>query len=360
MFLVLASAYIVGSCAVSKSSGTTGALAARDLEVYGRHYLNDNQELALVSSAAHFGFSFRGNVCSLYVSLPAGSSHNYLQYELNGKYQKRVRIDGSQPLVIRTGGTGRQELWIYKATEAHTGDILIQSVSADGARSLESRSPVLIEFIGNSITCGAAADTSEVPCGRGAYHDQHNAYMAYGPRVARAIGAEFMLSSVSGIGVYRNWNSDGPVMPEVYEQLNFRERSSRPWDFGSRQPAVVCVALGTNDFSNGDGKQLRLPFDSMAFTTGYIRFVQRLKYLYPRARIALLSSPMLHGNRDALLRTCLQRIKATINQQFPDNGVRLFFFAPMQARGCTGHPSVEDHAILADQLLPFMRMQLDR
>ena len=46
----------------------------------------------------------------------------------------------------------------------------------------------LIEFIGNSITCGAAADVSEVPCGSGVDYDQHNAYYAYGPRVARMLG----------------------------------------------------------------------------------------------------------------------------------------------------------------------------
>ncbi|MCU7550204.1 hypothetical protein OCK74_13865 [Chitinophagaceae bacterium LB-8] len=27
----------------------------------------------------------------------------------------------------------------------------------------------------------------------------------------------------SGIGVYRNWNSDGPTMPQVYEAAIFQE-----------------------------------------------------------------------------------------------------------------------------------------
>ncbi len=33
--------------------------------------------------------------------------------------------------------------------------------------------------------------------------------------------------------------------------------------------------------------------------------------------------------------------------------VALYFFQPMNARGCTGHPSVEDHEILAKELIPF-------
>src|SRR5687768_664669 len=201
--LILAVGVNIGSCAVSKGSSRS-MLSARDVTIYGRYYMNDGGQLALVSAAAHFGFSFSGTVCSLYVSLPAGSSHNYLQYELDGHYEKRIRIEGKGPVLINANSPGKHTVWIYKATEAHTGDILIEKVEGDGIRPLKSKSAPLIEFIGNSITCGAAADTSEVPCGSGAYHDQHNAYQAYGPRVARALGTEFMLSSVSGIGMYRN------------------------------------------------------------------------------------------------------------------------------------------------------------
>jgi hypothetical protein len=38
--------------------------------------------------------------------------------------------------------------------------------------------------------------------------------------------------------------------------------------------------------------------------------------------------------------------------------VALYFFQPMQAGGCTGHPSVEDHAILANELAPFFKQLL--
>ena len=34
---------------------------------------------------------------------------------------------------------------------------------------------------------------------------------------------------------------------------------------------------------------------------------------------------------------------------------KLFDFAPMRAAGCGGHPSVEDHAELAQELVPFLK-----
>ena len=214
----------------------------------------------------------------------------------------------------------------------------------------------LIEFIGNSITCGAAADPSENPCGSGSYHDQHNAYMAYGPRVARALGTEFILSSVSGIGIYRTWNRDSPNMPMVFENADFQVDGNRKWDFHSFSPSIVSIALGTNDYSNGDRVTPRAPFDPEFFIARYIDFVVQVKKQYSNAQIALLTSPMVGGERRVILQNCLEKIKLAIDGKFPkDKPVALHFFNEMQARGCSGHPNVEDHAILAEELIPFFK-----
>lgn len=310
--------------------------------------------MELISSAAHVGFSFEGKACKLYISTPSG--HNYLQYELDGKYERKIRIDATskEPVVLKAANEGKHTIWLYKATEAHTGAIIIKQIEANRIQVMKRPAAPLIEFIGNSITCGAAADPSEVPCATGQYHDQHNAYMAYGPRLARELGVNYVLSSVSGIGVYRNWNSDGPAMPQVYEKADFQQQSPISWNFNTYQPQVVSIALGTNDFSKGDGKKGRLPFDSTTFIESYVKFIGLVKSKYPDARIALLSSPMMGGEAMQNLQHYLTTVKARIDRLYPqDKPVALFFFEPMKARGCTGHPNVKDHAILAKQLTPF-------
>jgi 4-aminobutyrate aminotransferase-like enzyme len=99
-----------------------------------------------------------------------------------------------------------------------------------------------------------------------------------------------------------------------------------------------------------------LPFDSAQFTSHYIQFVQLVKSKYPKAQIALLSSPMMHGADSELLQNCLTTVKNAVDALHPaDKPVAAFFFEPMQAGGCNGHPSVEDHAKMAEQLLPFFR-----
>ena len=198
-----------------------------------------------------------------------------------------------------------------------------------------------------------------MPCGVGEYHDHHNAYYAYGPRLARTLGTDFMLTSVSGIGVYRNWNSNGPAMPQVYEKTDFQDSSNRIWNFNLFTPAIVSIALGTNDFSNGDGKKERLPFDSATFVTSYVKFVQLVKSKSPAAQIALLSSPMINGERRIVFQNCLSVVKKNIDALYPsDKPVAIYFSKPMTARGCSGHPSVEDHGLLADELTPFFRKLL--
>jgi len=87
--------------------------------------------------------------------------------------------------------------------------------------------------------------------------------------------------------------------------------------------------------------------------------VQLVKTKYPGAQIALLSSAMVRGNERVLLQNCLTAVKEKIDALYPAaKPVALYFFKSMQARGCSGHPNVEDHAILATELAPFFKKLL--
>ena len=354
-------AFIINHFSVNAATISNDTLSASAMSAYGRFAIDDRRDAELISSASHVGFSFKGSECHVFAFILHAAEHNYLQYELDGVYQKKIKIEGDkrQPIIITAPTKGNHTVWIYKTTEADTGPVFIEKITGKDIKPIKKPDMPSIEFIGNSITCGAAADPSEVPCGTGVYHDQHNAYYAYGPRVARALGIEFMLSSVSGIGIYRNWNSDEPTMPQVYEKTDFQKSGNRQWDFEKYKPTIVSIALGTNDFSNGDGKKARLSFDSAVFVSTYIKFVQLVKSKYKNTQIALLSSPMINGERRITFQNCLASVKEKIDSLYPDDKpVALFFFEPMTARGCSGHPNVDDHAILADELIPFFKKLL--
>lgn len=327
-------------------------LKGSDLKPLGRYDLNGS-ELELISSACHVGFEFKGKSCTLYARSFDTDAHGYIQYEIDGKYGGRIRIADTlaNEIVIKAEKDSIHQVWVYKATEAHSGPIFIKKISGNTIKSIERPRKKLIEFIGNSITCAAAADDSEIKCGAGVYHDQHSAYFSYASRVARSVDANYILNSVSGIGIYRNWNSEGPTMPQVYDKTDFQLESIRKWDFEKYTPDVISIALGTNDYSDGDGGYDRKPFDKKIFTENYIEFVKTVKAKNPNASIILLSSPMINGERRIILQNCLTDVKNSIDKSYPnDKPVTLHFFKEMNPRGCSYHPSVEDHEILAREV----------
>lgn len=330
-------------------------LKANELKPLGRYEVKEGR-LELIGSAVHFGVSFEGKQCVLSVSLNEGQDHNYIQYELDGTYQKRIKVQGAalSTLIIPASTSGKHTLWIYKATEAHTGPVFVHKLQAENLIALSIPKRKLIEFIGNSITCGAASDDSEVPCGQGEYHDQHNAYQAYGPRLARMLGVNYFLSSVSGYGMYRNWNSEGPTLPQVYDKLDLQGNSSRIWEVSTYSPQVISIALGTNDFSDGDGKSARAPFDADKYISAYVAFVKKLRSAHPKASIVLLNSPTVGGAREEVFKQCLNSIKEQVDKAFPSRKpIYVYFFKSGSVGGCSGHPDLKDHEMMARQLLEF-------
>jgi putative spermidine/putrescine transport system permease protein len=96
------------------------------------------------------------------------------------------------------------------------------------------------------VTVGFGADKVPVDCGKGTWYDASHSWIAYGSRVARDVHAQWMLSAVSGIGMVRNWNSPGPVMPQVYDGVYMEYADTLThWDFTRWTPDLVVIALGT-------------------------------------------------------------------------------------------------------------------
>jgi lysophospholipase L1-like esterase len=335
------------------------------ITAYGRTLLDAGNDLVLIGSASYAEFSFTSDSCIIYlknVTWPA--DYNYVAIEVDNEYKGRLKIDGTDPkpfTIHTTANNSSHILRIYKATEASNGLVVITEIKAARLQKVPQKTRKKIEFIGNSITAGMANDLKDIPCHTGKWYDQHNAYWAYGPRVARALDTDFMISAVSGIGIYRTWNGNGPSMPLVYESAYLKADNDQQWDFNRYTPDVVSICLGTNDLSDGDGKSERLPFDSSVYIRNYVEFIGTLYKHYPSTQIALLTSPMLSGQKAAMLLACLQSIKARISQQYPEKRtIEIFQFKPMVPKGCDYHPDINDHETMANEVIPFFRKLLEQ
>lgn len=326
-------------------------------------HLGHNKTI-IIGSASSITFNFIGTSCAISLkSVDSFEHHNYVSLVLDGEYIGRLKVEKgetkSYPITV-SKGLKVHTLTIYKATEASNGGILFDGTTAS-LSEIKHTPKKKIEFIGNSITCGMGNDTKEITCGTGEWYDQHNAYWAYGPILSRTLNVDYLLSSVSGIGMYRNWNDehiDEAIMPDVYEKLYLNKNNAKPYDF-SFQPDIVSICLGTNDLSDGDGIKPRLPFNEEKYVSNYINFIKTVYKHSPNAQIVLLNSPMVSGERNETLVKCLNKVISAFETDKTHKKIVLFQYKPMQPKGCGYHPDIEDHKIMAQQLESFFKNLLD-
>ena len=333
-----------------------------NFEYFGR-YEHIQNEVALISPGAYAIINFSGDFCEVYLKAER-PPYNYVAFELDGKYLGRIKVDSDslKPFTLEvTSKVKNHTLKIIKESEASNGYVLFSSIKVKNILKNNVKPKTLIEFIGDSITCGAAADGSVTPCDTGDYFDHENVYYAYGPNTARALDANFMLSSVSGYGMYRNWNDehiDEPILPQVYENLYLDTNTSKKYDF-KKQPNLVSICLGTNDLSNGDGTKPRLAFDKNRYVSNYINFVKTVYNHYPNTQIVLLNSPTVVGENNMVLVSCLKEVQ-TYFAENNNKSILLFEFDKAYVAGCIWHPSVEEHKQMAEKLTPFFETILSK
>jgi len=324
----------------------------------GRVEIKSNNSITLISAASSVTFGFKGSKCTLNFS--ADDHHGYVVIEIDGNYYARKKVSPAGTSVPVIAGEGNHILTVFKATEATTGNISFKGAEGD-LYNVKEKPKKKIEFIGDSITSGMGNDTKEIPCGTGEWYDQHNAYYSYASITARSLDANYILSSVSGIGMYRNWNDEHDIeaiMPDVYEKLYLNRDSAVPYAFGFNQD-ITCIALGTNDFSNGDGKKERLPFNEDKYVANYINFINTVYKHAPNTRIILLDSPMVTGSNAETFTKCLKKVETAVNSKKGHKPVSVFNFKAVTPHGCGFHPEIEDDKLMAAQLAPYLKSVLN-
>ena len=345
----------ISGCKTEKTPKDEFFAAKKDNFTYSGRSLASEEGRELIASAASVSTRVAGDSVTIFLK-SSENNYQYVGVELNEKWLGRFRFKkDSLKLPLRVSDS-TSLLTIYKETEASNGSIIFSGLRAQKVEKPHEENRAKIEFIGDSITCGMGADTTEIACDEGEWYDQHSAYMAYGPRVARALNVDFEVNCVSGMGMYRNWNDeDQPVMPEVYPYLHLKPNEGQRVKVNKEDaPQIVSIALGTNDLSPGDGTKERSAFDAGKFKENYIGFIKTIFDRYPETTVALISSPMAGEEEGKQLIKILHEIKTELS----DRPIEVFGFQKMNASGCSGHPSVEDHAAMAEKLIPFYKKLL--
>jgi hypothetical protein len=319
----------------------------RDIQYTGRIDFSNPKLPRFWTAGVYIQVKFKGTSCSIIVNDEelGGKSHNYLEIAIDQQKPFRIQTTGkTDTIAIATGlQRGAHTLTICKNTEALIGYLEFAGLLCESILPMPAKPQRKIEFIGNSITSGMGSDLSVVPCDSAAWYDQHNAYFSYGPTIARALKAQYHLTSESGIGLMHSCCDKPFVMPQVFDKVNIAT-NTMSWDFSKYIPDVVTVCLGQND-----GIQ-----DSVKFCTAYVDFIHTVRKHYPSAQIICLTSPMADAALTKALKNYLTGIVNYTNTQ-GDKKINKYFYSRSFNSGCGGHPDLREHQLIANELTAYIR-----
>jgi len=290
---------------------------------------------------------FKGSKCEILINdeVASDNNHNYLEIVIDDDKPYRIKLKAKVNTIQVPEGLSDTEhtLLICKDTESNIGYIDLLGLRCLQLLPLPALPERKIEYFGDSITSGTGMDLSVIACDKGQWYDQHNAYMSYGATTSRNLNAQWQLTALAGVGLVHSCCNMNVLMPQIFDKTFLRGDTIK-WNFKKYRPDVVTVCLGQND-----GKQ-----DSALFCKAYIGFLKALRNHYPKASIICLTSPMADSSLTARMKQYIFSITTFLNKE-GDNNIYKYYFSKQYHNGCGGHPDLDEHKLIADELTEYIK-----
>jgi len=239
----------------------TGIHASDARFVYvGRHQV-DSTSVSMDYTGTYVRVRFYGTRLSVRLSDSKRNYWNlYIDRDFSPEPDQVLTTSGDTTLTLfspqpaqpaKPAQPAQHTVLLFKRTEGEQGRVTFHEFFTDGellqAEPLKARH---IEFIGDSYTCGYAAENTG-PNDKFSPATETSA-KTYAAVLARYFDADFTLIAHSGMGIARNYNGKFPgwYMPDRYLQT-FDMDSTIRWNAQPAQPAITIILLGGNDFSKG-------------------------------------------------------------------------------------------------------------
>lgn len=246
---------------------------------------------------------------------------------------------------------------ITKLTENSKTFLGITGFTAEGDFLPAQKQPrKRVEIVGDSITCGYGNLVKDP--NRHFFSADEDNWLAYGPMAARKLGMEYSCVSISGITAIRHpgWRMDY-AMCELYDYTDKVCQDKlglepQLWNFRENHNDYVVVNLGTNDcyailFSPEEGELERFPDAYTAFLENIRR--QNGPDTQIICTLGAMNYYLYHDIAEAV--RCYR-------ERTGDEKVHLLRLKPMHpfdGIGADGHPSLDTHKKMAQELADFIR-----
>ncbi len=337
---------------------------AENVKSLGRTYFSEDRlYCALSGSGAEF--SFNGTKCVIKIKgdntslggMSQADNQARVAVYVNGERVVDDMVDNvfEEYTVFESETAQDVTVSVVKLSESPMSTIAIEEIKVTGTviKPTENKD-LLIEFVGDSITCGYGSDD---PVAENHFSTKtEDVTKAYAYKTAQALNADYSMVSFSGYGIISGYSTDDkPVsaqtVPQYYTKLGFCwgtngnfAPANIEWDFSKRQPDVVVINLGTNDDSYTKGLDDR----EQAYADEYVNFLKLVREKNPDAKIVCTLGIM--GDR---LFESVQLAADTYKTETGDNNVyTMKFDVQVAADGYSAdwHPSVTTHDKAAEKL----------
>ncbi len=213
----------------------------------------------------------------------------------------------------------------------------------------------LIEFIGDSLTSGYGLDD---PNAEHTFSSAtENVTKTYAYKTAEMLEADYSIISASGFGVLSGKSEDGTkneieALPRYYTCLgtNFATyledniALETAWDFAKRQPDVIVINLGSNDYDYTQSDESK----NEEFAQMYLLFLKHIREKNPNATILCTL-----GMKAEDLFPCIEYAVWWYTMENGDTNVYTMRFdthSPSDGYAADWHPSEKTHDKAAEKL----------
>lgn len=339
----------------------------KNVKTLGRTaFLQDTLWMAASGSGAEFIFSGKRAAVTVCgddaASLAEDSVKARIAVYVDGTPVADGLVDGALKTFTAVDGDTVREcrILVVKLSESAMSTCGIVSVDTDedGRIRPAPDKERLIEFVGDSITCGYGIEDENPE--HGFRTETENVVKSYAYKTAQALDADYSMVSFSGYGIISGYTEAKKVpeqtLPQYYRTLGYCPASYRnvcaqetAWDFSGRSPDLIVINLGTND----DSYTSDSPDRQKEFARAYADFLKTVRKCNPHARI--LCTLGIMGDR---LFASVEEAVAVFCEETGDSNIAAMRFEIQQASdgyAADWHPTEATHDKAAKKLTAKIR-----
>jgi hypothetical protein len=206
-----------------------------------------------------------------------------------------------------------------------------------------------IEFIGDSFTAAESNEAKEQSLSWEARFPVTNIDKGFAVDIARHFHAQYTTTCRSGSGMSCDWRGDTNVtIPKIFNRT-LMESKEPHWDFKQWIPNVAMICLGLNDHSGMRDSIGKISEEkSSYFRKTYHQFIQTLRDVYPDVKIVAAA---------AFPEWVRTNVKQVVEEELASGRKDVFYTTFDEFPGgyvANGHPTVETHQKMADQIIQAM------